>query len=114
MTYEILPARSPVFAHLSATLQGLTTIRAFGAQEILTIEFDNHQNLHSSAYYLFLGCSRSFGFWLDLKCVLYVGFVTISVLFIGSGESKFHGQHTLIFVILVCKGIHNNFDNMHS
>ncbi|XP_044750660.1 probable multidrug resistance-associated protein lethal(2)03659 isoform X2 [Coccinella septempunctata] len=76
--------RSPVFAHLSATLQGLTTIRAFGAQEILTIEFDNHQNLHSSAYYLFLGCSRSFGFWLDLKCVLYVGFVTVSVLFIGS------------------------------
>ncbi|KAL3283218.1 hypothetical protein HHI36_006367 [Cryptolaemus montrouzieri] len=76
--------RSPVFAHLSASLQGLTTIRAFGAQEILTIEFDNHQNLHSSAYYLFLGCTRSFGFWLDLKCVFYVGFVTLTVICIGS------------------------------
>ncbi|KAK9869800.1 hypothetical protein WA026_003532 [Henosepilachna vigintioctopunctata] len=76
--------RSPVFSHISASLQGLTTIRAFGAQKILREEFDHHQNLHSSAYYLFLGCSRSFGFWLDMKCVLYVGFVTLSVLFIGS------------------------------
>ncbi|KOB66206.1 putative multidrug resistance-associated protein, partial [Operophtera brumata] len=39
----------PVFSHLNATLQGITTIRAFGAQEALIREFDNHQDLHSSA-----------------------------------------------------------------
>ncbi|XP_025073873.1 probable multidrug resistance-associated protein lethal(2)03659 [Pogonomyrmex barbatus] len=76
--------RSPVFAHLSATLQGLPTIRAFGAEEILTREFDNHQDLHSSAWYLFIASSRAFGFWLDIFCVLYIVLVTLSFLVLNN------------------------------
>lgn len=33
-------ARSPVYTHISATLNGLSTIRAFSAQKILIEEFD--------------------------------------------------------------------------
>ncbi|XP_012058527.1 PREDICTED: LOW QUALITY PROTEIN: probable multidrug resistance-associated protein lethal(2)03659 [Atta cephalotes] len=72
--------RSPVFAHLSATLQGLSTIRAFGAETILTKEFDNYQDIHSSAWYIFISTSRAFGFWLDVFCVLYITLVTLSFL----------------------------------
>lgn len=79
-------ARSPVFTHMTASLQGLTTIRAFGAEEILRIEFDQHQDLHSSAFYMFLGCKRAFGFWLDMHCVIYVAFVTLSFLIIDTGK----------------------------
>ncbi|XP_077294803.1 putative multidrug resistance-associated protein lethal(2)03659 [Arctopsyche grandis] len=75
--------RSPVFSHLNASLQGMTTIRAFGAQDVLSKEFDNHQDLHSSAWYLFIATSRAFGFWLDLVCVIYIGFVTLSFLVMG-------------------------------
>lgn len=71
---------------MTASLNGLTTIRAFGAQEILTFEFDQHQDLHSSAFYMFLGCNRTFGFWLDMHCVVFIGFVTLSFLFIGTGN----------------------------
>ncbi|XP_025422003.1 probable multidrug resistance-associated protein lethal(2)03659 isoform X2 [Sipha flava] len=70
--------RSPVFAHLNATIQGLTTIRAFNAEDILLKEYDNHQDLHSSAWYLFISLSRAFGFWLDLVFIMFVGVVIFS------------------------------------
>uniref|UniRef100_A0A2H8TSM5 Putative multidrug resistance-associated protein lethal(2)03659 n=1 Tax=Melanaphis sacchari TaxID=742174 RepID=A0A2H8TSM5_9HEMI len=76
--------RSPVFAHLNASLQGLTTIRAFEAEQILSKEFDNHQDLHSSAWYLFISSSRAFGFWLDIVCLIYISVVTFSFLIVGN------------------------------
>jgi ATP-binding cassette subfamily C (CFTR/MRP) protein 4 len=79
-------ARSPVFSHLNASLQGLTTIRAFGAQEILEREFDNHQDLHSAAWFSFISTSRAFGYWLDIVCIIYITLVTFSFLVIGNGN----------------------------
>lgn len=78
-----------MFSHLSASLQGLSTIRAFDAQETLQKEFDSHQDLNTSAYYLFIGCTRSFAFWLDINCLVYVAFVILSFLFIGTGKHTF-------------------------
>lgn len=81
-------ARSPVFAHLSATLEGLPTVRAFKAQEILTKEFDEHQDLHSSAWYIFISSSRAFAFWLDFFCVIYITLVTLSFLLLDTAAGK--------------------------
>lgn len=80
----ILPARSPIYSHLGASLTGLSTIRAFGAEEILIKEFDNLQDMNSSAFYLFISTSRAFGFWLDIFCVVYIGIVTLSFFVMGS------------------------------
>ncbi|KAH8269315.1 hypothetical protein KR018_003153 [Drosophila ironensis] len=74
-------ARSPMFSHFSATLNGLPTIRALRAQEVLTKEYDNYQDLHSSGYYTFLSTSRAFGYYLDLFCVAYVISVTLTSYF---------------------------------
>ncbi|PSN47504.1 hypothetical protein C0J52_02254 [Blattella germanica] len=79
-------ARSPVFSHLSATLQGMTTIRAFGAEGMLEMEFDGHQDLHSSAWFTFVSSTRAFALWLDSTCVAYLAVVTLSFLFVVQGE----------------------------
>ncbi|XP_073845417.1 probable multidrug resistance-associated protein lethal(2)03659 [Musca autumnalis] len=72
--------RSPIYTHLGASLNGLATIRAFQAQDILIQEFDNYQDLHSSGFYMFLTTSRAFGYWLDCCCVLYIAIITLSFL----------------------------------
>ncbi|XP_050553313.1 ATP-binding cassette subfamily C member 4 [Spodoptera frugiperda] len=72
--------RSPVFGHVNATILGLATIRSFGAEFLLAEEFDLHQDLHSAAWYLFITCSRAFGFFLDLVCLLFIVCVTFSCL----------------------------------
>nr|CAD7403869.1 unnamed protein product [Timema cristinae] len=40
--------KSPVFTHLHSTLKGLSTIRAYGAEKVLTNEFDDHQRQGSA------------------------------------------------------------------
>ncbi|XP_048505771.1 probable multidrug resistance-associated protein lethal(2)03659 isoform X1 [Athalia rosae] len=93
--------RSPVFAHLSATLNGLPTIRAFHAEAILAKEFDNHQNLHSSAWFMFIAGARCFGYYLDLTSVIYVTLVTFS--FLVFDQDTFGG--TVGLAITQCLGL---------
>ncbi|XP_051282902.1 ATP-binding cassette sub-family C member 4 [Dicentrarchus labrax] len=72
--------RSPVFSHLSSSLQGLWTIRAFGAEERFQKTFDAHQDLHSGAWFLFLTTSRWFALRLDGICSIFVTVTTFGCL----------------------------------
>ncbi|KAM7375245.1 hypothetical protein PAMA_014371 [Pampus argenteus] len=73
-------SRSPVFSHLSSSLQGLWTIRAFGAEERFQKTFDAHQDLHSEAWFLFLTTSRWFAVRLDGICSIFVTVTTFGCL----------------------------------
>ncbi|XP_023582461.1 ATP-binding cassette sub-family C member 4 isoform X2 [Trichechus manatus latirostris] len=64
--------RSPVFSHLSSSLQGLWTIRAYKAEQRFQELFDAHQDLHSEAWFLFLTTSRWFAVRLDAICAIFV------------------------------------------
>lgn len=55
---QVIPifiAKSPVFTHISATLSGLSTVRAFQAENILQDEFENHQDLNTGTLFMFIG-----------------------------------------------------------
>ncbi|XP_045472553.1 ATP-binding cassette subfamily C member 4-like isoform X2 [Harmonia axyridis] len=75
--------RGPVFTHLGASMNGLTTIRAFNAQEVLSDEFDKHQDYHTSAWFMYITASSAYGFSMDFACFIFVGIVTYSFLIYG-------------------------------
>ena len=80
--------RSPVFTHLNATLNGLTTVRAYCAQDILKREFDKLQDVHTSTFYMYVVASSAFGFSLDIFCFVFISLVTFSFLVL---EQSFSG-----------------------
>ncbi|XP_031356890.1 probable multidrug resistance-associated protein lethal(2)03659 isoform X2 [Photinus pyralis] len=63
--------RSPVLGYVNATIEGLSTIRAFNAEQVVLNEFNYHQDLNSSASYMFISTSRAFGYWTDLSCTMF-------------------------------------------
>ncbi|EFN78037.1 Probable multidrug resistance-associated protein lethal(2)03659 [Harpegnathos saltator] len=79
--------RSPVFTHLNATLNGLTTIRAYCAQDILKREFDKLQDQHTSTTYMYIVTSTAFGFFLDVFCFIFTSLVTFSFLILNESFS---------------------------
>ncbi|XP_025200376.1 probable multidrug resistance-associated protein lethal(2)03659, partial [Melanaphis sacchari] len=76
--------RSPVYGYFNASLQGITTIRAFETEDILSKEFDEHQDLHTSTWYLFITSSEAFGFSLDIICFIYICILTFSFLIVDN------------------------------
>ncbi|XP_053167888.1 ATP-binding cassette sub-family C member 4 isoform X2 [Hemicordylus capensis] len=75
--------RSPVFSHLSSSLQGLWTIRAFKEEKRFQELFDAHQDLHSESWFLFLTTSRWFAVRLDAICAIFVVVVAFGSLLLA-------------------------------
>ena len=70
-----------MFSHLSASLQGLHTIRAMHMEQKLSTEFNAHQDLHTEAWFLFLSTSRWLGIRMDILSVVFIACVVyLSVL----------------------------------
>ncbi|XP_037037714.1 multidrug resistance-associated protein 4-like isoform X1 [Bradysia coprophila] len=81
-------AKSPAFTHLSATLSGLSTVRAFNAEDLLQSEFDNHQDTHSACWYMFVSAGSAFGFSLDILCWIFVACIICFYLVFDAGASS--------------------------
>lgn len=77
--------KSPIIGYLNCSLDGLTTIRVHKESiPIMHNEFNNHQNLHTSANYTLKCCTRAFCFVLDLLCITFVASILVQFLTIYS------------------------------
>ncbi|KAI2474111.1 probable multidrug resistance-associated protein lethal(2)03659 isoform X2 [Diabrotica virgifera virgifera] len=75
--------RSPMLGHLNSSLEGLSTIRAFKAEETISKEFDRHQDLYTSANYTSKCCQRAFGYYLDVCCTTFIGAIIAAFIIVG-------------------------------
>ncbi|XP_038673881.1 multidrug resistance-associated protein 4 [Scyliorhinus canicula] len=76
--------RSPVFSHLSSSLQGVWTIRATKTEPQFQAKFDEHQDLHSETWFLFLSTSRWLAVRLDALCAIFVSSVAFGSIIIAN------------------------------
>jgi len=83
-TIHPLPARSPVYSHVSNTFNGLASIRAFGAQKTFERQFCGYQNDHTSTWFFFISTSRMMGIAMEAICATYILIITIAVMFTDS------------------------------
>lgn len=74
---------------MGATLNGLSTVRALGAENILRIEFDGHQNTNTACWYMFMAANATFCLSLDLICSIFLACIIFFYIFT---ESEFSGE----------------------
>jgi len=63
--------RSPLFTHVSATIEGVVTIRSFSMNKVVNKEFISCLNYQAESKLLFIMCSRWFAQRLDLGVILF-------------------------------------------
>lgn len=80
-------AKSPVFSHVNATFNGLTTIRSHGdvIKTRLIQEFDRYQDEHSSAWSLTIITSVAFGMFVEIILVLLNALIAFGLVLLNSG-----------------------------
>ena len=69
-------AKSSILVHANDTVEGISTARCFGKEDILCKEFEYHTNNHTRACYAFLMTYRCYVLRLDM---LYSIFVTVTL-----------------------------------
>ncbi|XP_065887047.1 ATP-binding cassette sub-family C member 4-like isoform X2 [Dysidea avara] len=68
-------ARSPLYSHISATVNGLTTIRAYKEQNKFVNKLHYYQNEHSKSWHIKIAISPWFGLRVDTIGGLFVAVV---------------------------------------
>ena len=79
--------RSPTYSHLSATLQGLTVIRAFRKQSSYLKEAYTHMDRHTAAWHTYLCAQRFLGIRIDFfATILIVPYILFAVITARPGD----------------------------
>ncbi|XP_067123925.1 ATP-binding cassette sub-family C member 4-like [Centruroides vittatus] len=72
-------SRSPVFSHLSVSLYGLTTIRAFKAENKFISTFNEYQDKHTATWIIYIALSQCV--WIYGNIICYINVVITVIIF---------------------------------
>ncbi|XP_065895722.1 ATP-binding cassette sub-family C member 4-like [Dysidea avara] len=73
-------ARSPLYSHISSTIQGLSTIRAYKEEEKFSKDLHCYLDEHTKGWYLYIATNRWFGMRIDLISAIFLAIVTFSAI----------------------------------
>jgi len=76
--YLLSIARSPLYSHISSTIQGLSTIRAYEEAKEFSDTLHYYLNEHTKAWYMYIATNRWFGLRIDLISAAFLVFVVFS------------------------------------
>ena len=82
----IYTARSPIYSHISTTIQGLSTIRAYGEQIRFLNNLHFFQNEHTKGWSIKVATTRWFGMKLDMFGALFLSFVVFTSIPLSDGN----------------------------
>ena len=82
---------------MSTTINGLASIRAYGAQKSFEEQFYTYQNDHSATWFIFISSSRAIGLIMDWISTLYIFIITVSVM-LSTGMLNCLTEFVLIIV----------------
>ncbi|CAH1368259.1 unnamed protein product, partial [Tenebrio molitor] len=85
-----LSTRSSFVGHVNATTEGLPTIRCAKVENILIDEFDSHQNLYTSASYLYLCWFRALAFIEHIYFIFFTSAILLQFLIFDTDISAAH------------------------
>jgi ABC-type multidrug transport system fused ATPase/permease subunit len=96
--------KSPIFSHLSTTLSGLATIRAFKVQDEFVRIFNKHQDVHTSAWFNYISSGRWLAVALDWSCILFISIVITLLLALSLDATNASLVGLLISQVVVLPG----------
>ena len=85
--FVLLIGRSPSYSHLSATIEGLSVIRAFRKQSHFLTNAYSYMDKHTAAWHLYLAAQRCLGIEIDFFASL-LGLVYIIVTVLVATQGK--------------------------
>lgn len=91
-------SRAPVISWLTATLQGLPTLHAYGKEQDFMQEFCRRVDANARAYYAFLFTTQWFAVRLDLVTTLMTGSTALLVVFLRGSVDASLAALALLYV----------------
>ena len=87
--FECIIGRSPIYSHLSATIQGVILIRSYGAQAMCVEEFAHYLDEHTRAFSVMVAMNRWAATRIELVVAIFISLLTFSMLFVHRSELMF-------------------------
>ncbi|CAH1985088.1 unnamed protein product [Acanthoscelides obtectus] len=76
--------KSPVFTYINSTVTGLASIRSCKIENILVRQFDSHQDVNTSSWWLLAAVQCGLGIWIDALCAVFIACIAFSFIVVQS------------------------------